>query len=341
MKVTSRLSGMVVWMAVLILSSGCGRKSGTGAQGQGAEEASKAVQFEVSVMNDCSSDLLDVALATNGFGVICGVAVIYVTHDFGAHWQAAYGPAEKGPELVNAILAGPETAWCLSRSKLLRTTDGGKVWAECTRPKGTFYYYGFGCFRAGTLLLMEPPTCGATVYTTTDGQAWGRLSATLPRNDYETVWFDDDGKHGWVAGNYGRFASTADGGKTWAKRDLPEDPHIVQVQFLDLANGWARLYGTAQRLMRTADGGASWRPATFLPPPARAARDMQWFSPDRGLVLAEVKTGKTQVLRTDDGGKTWALVGEHDADFTAMSFVSPERGWLVGRKGMVCRYGTP
>ncbi|MEV6840317.1 oxidoreductase [Streptomyces sp. NPDC051133] len=96
----------------------------------------------------------------------------------------------------------------------------------------------------------------------------------------------------------------APGGVHWQ----PKDPGTPQVRFRGLAavdRHTAWLAGTAGTVLRTTDGGATWRNVS---PPGAADlqfRDVEAFDARRAVVLAIGEGEASRVYRTDDGGATW------------------------------------
>ncbi|MGW7822288.1 WD40/YVTN/BNR-like repeat-containing protein [Streptomyces puniciscabiei] len=94
------------------------------------------------------------------------------------------------------------------------------------------------------------------------------------------------------------------GGPHWA----PKDPGTPQVRFRGLAavdRHTAWLAGTGGTVLRTTDGGASWRNVS---PPGVAGlqfRDVEAFDARRAVVLAIGEGEASRVYRTEDGGATW------------------------------------
>ncbi|WP_230944969.1 WD40/YVTN/BNR-like repeat-containing protein [Burkholderia vietnamiensis] len=63
---------------------------------------------------------------------------------------------------------------------------------------------------------------------------------------------------------------SADGGKTWAQLEWPEDQNIYDLRFLDSQRGYA--IGWGPHVWRTADGGQTWQEIA-LPPMATDSRE--------------------------------------------------------------------
>jgi photosystem II stability/assembly factor-like uncharacterized protein len=113
------------------------------------------------------------------------------------------------------------------------------------------------------------------------------------------------------------------------------------VFFVDESRGWA--VGSKGALLSTVDGGATWR---VLPPPSPdALRDIffedaerGWIVCERSIYLLKEKTEpRSYLLRTTDGGRTWARVevtgADVDARLVGVRFAEGGRGWAYGEMG--------
>ena len=153
-----------------------------------------------------------------------------------------------------------------------------------------------------------------------------------------------DQSHGWAAGA-GRIMATSDGGHAWT-RQYAGTAALRQVDFTDAAHGWAVGQGT---LMSTGDGGATWttRPEPMLNGQCAAVSAVHFVSPSLGYAIAGgagsaggaaagAANAGGQLLRTTDGGVTWAPVSGAPANAQAVCFGGPRDGY-VGSPGRIWR----
>ncbi|MEP6708453.1 MAG: YCF48-related protein [Pyrinomonadaceae bacterium] len=189
---------------------------------------------------------------------------------------------------------------------------------------------------------------------------------------------------GWVAGSNGTLLFTNDGGGSWHKMRRPTEDALRDVYFSDEQNGWLvcdrevfelKTNDEPQTyLLRTTDGGATWRRIDLSDAHTRVVRAVfrgqgrGWTFGEAGALYATNDGGASWVrqtlptkhlllggafmddshgwlvgagatiLQTSDGGETWrsGLVrGEQHLRFTAASFVESRLGWAVGAEGQV------
>ncbi|WP_420878398.1 YCF48-related protein [Streptomyces sporangiiformans] len=89
----------------------------------------------------------------------------------------------------------------------------------------------------------------------------------------------------------------------WELKDSGTDVRFRGLSAVSRNTAW--LAGSKGTVLRTSDGGASWRNVS---PPGSGAlefRDIEAIDARRAVVLAIGEGEASRILRTDDGGKTW------------------------------------
>ena len=121
-----------------------------------------------------------------------------------------------------------------------------------------------------------------------------------------------------------------------------ESDRLASVCFVDATYGWA--VGGLGTILHTTDGGATWKEQSsgtnFI------LEDVVFLDRNRGWAVGgwprdydvAVYGGMGVILATDDGGNTW----RHQLDGTAawlsaVYFIDPSNGWVVGEYGTVMR----
>ena len=116
----------------------------------------------------------------------------------------------------------------------------------------------------------------------------------------------------WASGSKGGVVRTTDGGKTWKLRPVPngEKLEIRDVHALSADSAFLLTIGNgnASRIYFTADGGANWK-MQFQNADTSAFYDcITMLDSKVGVVFGDASQGRTMVMRTDNGGATWALL---------------------------------
>ena len=157
----------------------------------------------------------------------------------------------------------------------------------------------------------------------------------------------------WVSGHDGVYVRTEDGGVTWQAATVPE-AGVLQfrdVEAFDERSAYLMSAGTGElsRIYRTDDAGASWTLQYVADHPSAFLDCMGFWSPDRGLVYGDAVDGVPFVLRTEDGGSTWARVpagalpaalegeGGFAASGTCLTTGEGGRAWIATGNGARAR----
>ena len=266
--------------------------------------------------------------------------------------------------------------WTGSGLGLARTSDGGASWQRIAIPASHISVLRFidaNVGWAGALVLRDVPQvacsqaapagaspCYGVVLRTQDaGRTW-QETLTIPTDtingepirQLEAV----DGQRAWAlvqapctttppAGYLfncpAELRRTADGGRTWTI--LLRD-NIASIRFASVTRGWLAMVdasGTAE-VRVTSDGGSTWtttlRTASGAPMGLDAATNQTaWLMTEDTSSCSASQCGTYTLFRTDDGGTTWASIGNPNGAIGGCTlghlagplFASPSTGWLA------------
>jgi photosystem II stability/assembly factor-like uncharacterized protein len=151
------------------------------------------------------------------------------------------------------------------------------------------------------------------------------------------VYFLDENK-GWAVGGRGTLLSTDDGGNTWRVSRRPTEDALQDVYFSDEQNGWLvcerSIYDLKTKeeprtyLLRTMDGGATWKQVNVIGKDADARLVRALFT-DAGRGWAFGEEGALYTTR--DGGDSWERQRVPTRNLLLGGwFLNSEQGWLVG-----------
>lgn len=229
-------------------------------------------------------------------------------------------PLPPGPDVQAGGLTDPLHGWAVVDHRLWVTGDGGSTWRDVTPPAG------LATANADYLLGVDFV----------------------------------DAQHGWIAINetftsgsdasYGRVDiwRTTDGGRTWAKTQLPrarfavvgEMMPAVQFDFLDANHGFAFQSGNEAKgkndsdLFWTADGGATWSADRPTGDGSQGNEGTIGFStPTDGVIVGAMRDNG--IVVTHDGGRTWiaATLTPPAASGVGLFFAQPV--FVDGHSGLV------
>jgi photosystem II stability/assembly factor-like uncharacterized protein len=285
------------------------------------------------------------------------------TLDGGATWQTGRVAGADTLQFRDVYAASADTAVLLSAgpgdlSRIFRTTDGGRSWAEQhVNPDSAGFYDCLAFWDARHGIAYGDEVDGRlVVLETEDGATWRRLDGSrLPAaqpgeggfaaSGTCVVTLEGDGDHAWIAtGNAARarVLRTADGGQSWAVSEPPlpggEGAGAASVAFRSADVGVA-LGGDigapkarGDYVALTSDGGASWRTGG-RPTFAGAIYGGAYVPHATPATLFVVGPGGADWSRDD--GRTFARIDT--LSYWGLGFASPRAGWLVGPNGRITK----
>ena len=136
-----------------------------------------------------------------------------------------------------------------------------------------------------------------------------------------------------VVGDRGHILVSTDGGTSWNQARVPTRALLTAVHLHDERIGWA--VGHDAVILRTDDGGATWRMQHHAPEEERPLLDV-WFRDGR----SGFATGAYgYFLATGDGGETWTsrAISEDDFHLNALVPAGDGRLFLAAEAGIAYR----
>jgi photosystem II stability/assembly factor-like uncharacterized protein len=225
---------------------------------------------------------------------------------------------------------------------------------------------------------------GYLASTLDGGKTWTKYALNTTE-DINEIYFRNDSNGYLVAGR--RMFFTQDAGRTWSETRIYRQtdfrnliPEFLSIRFADKKQGLAIGSLLNQKgdvvdslLMRTGDGGETWR-RIIVPSKAELfhldfnGSSHGWIVGDKGLILATIDGGLTwqtqksgvlralfnvdfrddlfgfavggggTILRTEDGGRNWEKIPTGFPEtFKRVDFADDKNGWIVGHRGAILR----
>lgn len=172
-------------------------------------------------------------------------------------------------------------------------------------------------------------------------QSW-TVHPTNIKGDLVAIYFTSASR-GFVAGDDGYLASTADGGRTWQRYGLNTTENINEIYFRNEDNGYLV---AGRKVFITRDGGTSWREIVLYRPAdfknnTPSFLSIRFADKKRGLAIGSILNAKgyvidSLVMRTVDGGETWQrTVVPSKSELFHLDFNGSSHGWIVGDNGLI------
>ena len=247
---------------------------------------------------------------------VADAGIVMHSADGGVTWQSQRAGT---PVALDAVaFVGPQIGWLVGASGVIRhTVDGGAHWLR--QRSGTslaLYAVAFADAQHGWAVGDR----GLILRTVNGGTTWTKRRAGNGSDPLRSIACAGPRK-AWAAGDSNLLVRTVDGGTTWktVRTGLYWENDLCGVAFTSAAKGWLLAnYGNTDEpvatLMRTTDGGRTWRRQLWAGPGASISR-FQGVAFDAGGSFG-VATGvqfdpdtmeeTPVVLRTTDGGGSWA-----------------------------------
>lgn len=261
-----------------------------------------------------------------GFAVGNGGTIVRTTNA-GASW--AIQTSGTTNHLRDVWFTTAQTGFAVGDAgTVMRTRDGGTSWTRLTNVGSTDALRGV-CF-ADTARGWVVGANGTILHTNNAGNTWSRLNPTAAQ--LNSVSFSDS-LTGWAVGETGVIVGTRNAGRSWyvvnpavtaqSLRGVtrPSDTRAI-------AGGFG---GVAAFTTATVDS-LQWGLGTFGA--GNTINAIQMIDPFVGYAVGVNANGL--VLRSEDGGNTWASQPSSTAvALDDVWFVDTLRGWAVGAGGRI------
>jgi photosystem II stability/assembly factor-like uncharacterized protein len=254
------------------------------------------------------------------------------TEDGGATWTGL--PAGTHANLIEVQAVDADTVVAGGGCVARRSDDGGQNFARIaftpveSSCKESLAAMHFTRDAVGYLVLTD-----GTVFLTTDGGTEFAQKSAVPGTRAQggqafptALWFTSD-TTGFAGASDGRIFQTTDSGNTW--RVVSDTQRTIRdISFVDGNTGFA--VGSQSLFLKTTDGGATWVPKDIGAPAALHLTSIRCASPLLCVIATEAGT---QLVRTDDGGETFAFVTPSTDALLAAAFAGPTRLVAAGAAG--------
>ncbi len=263
--------------------------------------------------------------------LLASIPLLVPVAGLAAQWQPLASPTEV--ELRGLSVVSPSVVWASGqRGTVVRTVDGGRTWNRDTIPGARGL--DLRGIAATSSMIAHTISIGdsSRIYRTTDGgRTWSlRWAATRPGTFLDAIRFWD-ARHGIAMSDPvgGRFLVlvTADGGESWTEVTADRIPPALDGEGGFAASGSClTVFGSSHawfasggakvaRVYRTVDRGRTW---SVHETPIRAATSsagifsIAFRDAAHGVIAGGDYQQPTlrgrNLARTNDGGRTWALV---------------------------------
>jgi photosystem II stability/assembly factor-like uncharacterized protein len=116
----------------------------------------------------------------------------------------------------------------------------------------------------------------------------------------------------WVSGSKGTVGRSRDGGKTWRFIRVKghEDLEFRSLYAFDSLHAVIANAGSPAIILRTIDGGRSWKQAYVNSAPEAFIDGVDFWNDKEGVFYGDAIRGRMLIVKTKDGGMTWSEPAE-------------------------------
>lgn len=338
--------------------------------------ASAQIFPKLTPQNSGSNQLFIAVSAVNSNVVwAAGTAGTFiVTTDSGKTWRSGQVPGAKNIQFRGVRAVSATTAYLLSigddpnNFRIYKTEDGGVSWAIQFRNKLVGAFYDCFAFWTPKRGIAHSDSVNGVFpdLRTEDGMTWQSIASNMPPalpgefsfSSSDTCVATEGTDNAWIAtggSSVARILATTDGGNSWNAYDTPivssPSAGAFTVDFRDSMHGivgGGDLDPTDPDNARTAastDGGQTWA-LTNAPPVTGAIFGLSYVRAINGCgsrtacqqfaryVVVSANTGGA--AWSPDEGTTWYVLPGITGCW-AVTFATPDSGWLVGANGQVIK----
>ncbi|OKH23827.1 photosystem II assembly protein [Hydrococcus rivularis NIES-593] len=267
-------------------------------------------------------------------------AALFETTDGGKTWQEKKLDLGEEKASFTAVSFNGQEGWITGKpSILLHTEDGGQSWSRIPLSE-KLPGAPNGIVALGSKTAEMVTDLGAIYKTSNGGRTWQALvegAVGVAR----TIARSADGKYVAVSAR-GNFYSTWEPGQTeWTPHNRTSSRRLQTMGYSKDGGLWLLARGGQIQFGSTDGQDEEWGEVIYPEPSTSwGLLDLAYRTPEEIWVSG----GSGNVLVSFDRGKTWQKdreIEDTPSNFYKIVFVTPEKGFILGQKGVLLRYEPP
>lgn len=267
-------------------------------------------------------------------------AALFETTDGGKTWQEKKLDLGEEKASFNSVSFSGQEGWITGKPAiLLHTEDGGTSWSRIPLsdklPGAPYSVVALGSKTAEMVTDL-----GAIYKTTNSGRTWQALvegAVGVAR----TIARSSDGKYVAVSAR-GNFYSTWEPGQNeWTPHNRTSSRRLQTMGYNDDGRLWLLARGGQIQFTNPENSDEEWGEVIY------PEFSTSWGLLDLASRVPEelwVAGGSGNLMVSFDNGKTWQKDREIEntpSNLYKIVFISPEKGFILGQKGVLLRYEPP
>lgn len=227
---------------------------------------------------------------------------LWVTYNAGENWQQIVAP----PVSALATHAKERKIIYVTRAnQIFKSTDGGNTWRSVFLESLNYNIDAMVVDRSTPDRVLAATELGSIFESINGGASWRNLSSVSGKV-VDLIVHPLDSRIIYVATEQNGVYKTVDGGISWLKLDSLSQ--FSGAEFygdlaVDNSDKYGILHGSEYGLLKSTDGGITFRTLSLLTPETSAKVDAVVFDPSNHNQIYYVSNGI--FYKTLDGGNTW------------------------------------
>jgi len=260
---------------------------------------------------------------------------LYKTINGGSSWNVV----NTSQPITSFKFIDANTGFGLRDSIVFKTVNGGNVWLPLDTIHGEVVLNSINVL-SPTILYMKaiPFNTADSIYvykSTNGGLLWNKTAAFFGFNNNEKSFYFTDANTGFLSIDFnGEFFKTTNGGTTWSSQFSGGFSVATAFNFPTATIGYAPTENV--EIMKTTDGGDTWNAiSTVLPFPLY---DVFFVSADTGYAVGSDGLMNGGILKTVNGGSSWAFSLNLNRFYTCIDMLNPNLGFACAMGGYIYKY---
>ncbi|MFN6464182.1 MAG: photosynthesis system II assembly factor Ycf48 [Nostoc sp. DedVER02] len=290
----------------------------------------------ISVPTD--SNLLDIAFTKNPeHGYLVGSnATLLETNDGGNTWKPITLQLDEQKYRFDSVSFAGKEGWIAGEpGLLLHTTDEGASWSRI--PLSEKLPGSPIAVKALADNTAEMATDVGAIYKTTDGGKNWKAQVESAVGVVRNLERSPDGKYIAVSAKGSFYSTWEPGQEAWVPHNRNNSRRLENMGFAENGQLWLIARGGQIQFSDPAKP-EEWQEAKYPElSTSWGLLDLAYRTPDEIWIGG----GSGNLLRSSDGGKTWEKdreVEEVAANLYKIVFLEPERGFIIGDRGVLLKY---
>ncbi len=300
-------------------------------------------QTWVQQTSGTDSTLFDIYFVNQDKGFACGInGIVLKTTNGGTNWTVLATGITDGFQVIKFLNADSGFVFGSTGGILLKTTNGGTSFNNIgpNLPGQSNGGMWFTSVTTGCIAVGSNYSNSKILKTHNGGTSWDTVYSG---SNWISYFYFSDANHGWATASGGTVLKTTDGGNNWTTLNTGGNYWMSGVYFSDpnngLVGGGYQTAGSFPTIWKTTDSGINWAPVFTQNSNVWVGISKIVFpSINIGYAINATSTGAGALLKTTNGGSSWANEATPKGNLRSLFFTGISNGYTVGDGGIILKF---